>query len=256
MPTEVDLSPERRDPLDVYRIKWVLGTGVEAFITGRDGGLSVGPYESLNLATHVGDDPALVAQNRELVAQAIGVDVASLVTVTQVHAKRVTTAERATNSTRADAILASSPGLAIAVMAADCLAVLVVDEASPQFAVVHAGWRGLVARVLPATVARFADPRTLRVFIGPSISPDAYQVGPDVAHHFTAVPGALRRDHGDRSRLDLRHVALSQLLDAGILDEHIALSRQMTDGGERFFSDRAQRPCGRFVLVAMRGPVA
>jgi copper oxidase (laccase) domain-containing protein len=66
------------------------------------------------------------------------------------------------------------------------------------------------------------------------------------------VPGALVPDGSDRSRLDLRQVAITQLLDHGVTDDHVVVSRQTTDGGETFFSDRAQRPCGRFGLVAKR----
>ena len=73
-----------------------------------------------------------------------------------------------------------------------------------------------------------------------------------MARHFTSVPGALLADQGDRSRLDLRRVAAAQLIELGIADGSIEVSRQATDGGATFFSDRAARPCGRFALVARR----
>ena len=79
---------------------------------------------------------------------------------------------------------------------------------------------------------------------------EAYQVGPEVARHFSDVPDAFWPDGGDRSRLDLRRVATSQLVAAGVPDGTLNASTQVTDGGEVFFSDRAQRPCGRFALVA------
>jgi copper oxidase (laccase) domain-containing protein len=89
-------------------------------------------------------------------------------------------------------------------------------------------------------------------FFGPSISAEGYQVGPEVAIHFAHLPGAVTPDVDDRSRLDLRLVATHQLLDSGVPDTSIVGCRQVTDGGEVFFSDRAQRPCGRFALVARR----
>jgi copper oxidase (laccase) domain-containing protein len=88
--------------------------------------------------------------------------------------------------------------------------------------------------------------------MGPCISPAAYQVGPEVARHFASVPRAILADQGDRSRLDLRAVATAQLSELGIGDERIEFSRQVTDGGAVFYSDRAARPCGRFALVAAR----
>jgi hypothetical protein len=110
--------------------------------------------------------------------------------------------------------------------------------------------------VIARAVEQFADPRHVHAFLGPSISPARYQVGPEVATHFMDVPRALLPDGGDRSRLDLRRVAVSQLGATGVSDEHISFSAQVTDGGGVFFSDRAQRPCGRFGLVAKRVLVA
>jgi copper oxidase (laccase) domain-containing protein len=77
-------------------------------------------------------------------------------------------------------------------------------------------------------------------------------VGPEVAAHFTNVPGALTPDTSDRARLDLRAVAVAQLRALNVTEEHITVASQSTDGGVTFFSDRAARPCGRFALVARR----
>jgi copper oxidase (laccase) domain-containing protein len=118
-------------------------------------------------------------------------------------------------------------------------------------ALVHAGWRGLEAGIIAHTLSAF-DAHATHAFVGPSISKERYQVGPDVAQYFGSVPEALTPDGGDRSRLDLRLVATRQLVDAGVADDHIVRSRDVTDGGEIFFSDRAQRPCGRFAIVAKR----
>jgi YfiH family protein len=248
----VTLRAEARDALSVYPIERARELGVEAFLTDRLGGVSVAPYDSLNLAYHVGDEPSSVDENRRRVASAAGVPVDQLVTVSQVHGVNVLDAGLATRASEADALTYESTDLALAMLVADCVPMLLADATSPRFAVVHAGWRGLRGGVIARAVSAFSHPSTVYAFVGPSISVEAYQVGPDVAQHFEDVPGVLWPDGGDRSRLDLRRVAENQLLAAGVLGRHLEMSTQVTDGGEVFFSDRAQRPCGRFALVAKR----
>lgn len=252
MSNHVTLRAEARDALTVYPIERAGELGVEAFLTDRFGGVSVTPYDSLNLAYHVGDEPSSVDENRRRVASAAGVAADQLVTVSQVHGAKVLDAGLVTATSEADALTFESTDLALAILVADCIPMVLVDASSPRFAVVHAGWRGLQHGVIARAVSAFSDPSSLYAFVGPSISMEAYQVGPDVAQYFEDVPDALSPDGGDRSRLDLRRVAEVQLLEAGVSDLHIETSTQVTDGGEVFFSDRAQRPCGRFALVAKR----
>lgn len=252
MPTELTLIPEVRGPLSVYPIASARDHGIDAFVTDRFGGVSFGSYNSLNLGGHVGDTPDHVIENRRRVADAIGVDIDELVIVRQVHGHDDVSADDARPDTCADAMHTDQSHLALAILVADCLPVLLYDEVSPRLAVVHAGWRGLDARVLAHAIEGFADPARVHAFIGPSISPEAYQVGPEVAERFDTVPGALRPDDDARWRLDLRRVAEHQLLGLGVGEHRITACTQTTDGGETFFSDRAQRPCGRFALVARR----
>ena len=200
----------------------------------------------------MGDVPDDVAENRRRVQRASGAT--HLVTVTQVHGARVLDADDVTDASEADGIVTTAVGLALAILVADCVPVLLVDTTSARFALVHAGWRGLQRGVIGAALSHFARASTVYAFVGPSISRDAYQVGPEVARHFGHVPGALLADAGDRALLDLRLVTVTQLLEHGVRDECVELSRQVTDGGGIFFSDRAQRPCGRFALVATRVP--
>jgi len=154
----------------------------------------------------------------------------------------------------ADGLVTSDSSVALAILVADCVPVLIVDPTTARVAVVHAGWRGLAGSVLSNALDLFARADELHVLLGPAISMASYQVGPEVAGRFTDVPGALAPDAGDRQRLDLRRVAAHQLVAAGVRDEHVYVTREVTDGGERFYSDRAQRPTGRFALVA-RGPI-
>jgi hypothetical protein len=250
VPVELTLKPEQRGPLSVYPIEGARAFNVEAIITDRLGGVSHAPYDSLNLATHVGDQSEDVKENRRRVASAIGVDNTHLITMSQVHGTEVLDVDEIHVDLEGDGLVTSTPGLALAILVADCVPILLTDEASPRFGVVHAGWRGLAAGVVASAIAHFDDPRTIHAFIGPCISMEGYQVGPEVATLFTAYPESVIADVGDRSRLDLRRVTACQLLERGVLDHNIAHSRQSTDGGELFYSDRAQRPCGRFALVA------
>jgi polyphenol oxidase len=238
--------------LDVYPIEFARHFGVRAFVTGRSGGVSHAPYDSLNLGDHVDDEPSHVRENRRRVAEAIGVSAERLVIIDQVHGRDVVNANEATAQSAGDVIVDFGDGFAIAVLVADCLPILLVDEDSPTLAVVHAGWRGLENNVLESALEHFEHHDAVHAFVGPSISAAGYQVGPEVAQHFTDVPGAITPDTGDRSRLDLRAVAVAQLLALDVTDAHISVATQTTDGAATFFSDRAQRPCGRFGLVARR----
>jgi YfiH family protein len=252
VPVELNLTPSRHGVLDVYPIEFARHFGVRAFVTGRNGGVSSAPYDSLNLGDHVSDDPANVIENRRRVAEAIGVSADRLVIVTQVHGRDVVNANEAAADSSGDVIIDYGDEFAVAVLVADCLPILLVDEDSPTLAVVHAGWRGLQNNVLESALEHFEHHDAVHAFVGPSISAATYQVGPEVAQNFTNVPGALTPDAGDRSRLDLRAVAVAQLLALDVSEHHVTVATQSTDGGTTFFSDRAQRPCGRFALVARR----
>lgn len=252
MTVEVTLTTKPLEALNVYPIEFARHFGVEAFVTDRGGGVSPAPYESLNLGDHVDDAPENVLENRRRVAEAIGVDAARLVIVNQVHGRDVVIANQATADSSGDVIVDFGDGFAVAVLVADCLPMLLVDEDSPTLAVVHAGWRGLQTNVLESALENFEHHDAVHVFLGPCISAGAYQVGPEVAAQFANVAGAVTPDTGDRSRLDLRQVAVAQLLALNVHDGHITIASQSTDGGTTFFSDRAQRPCGRFALVARR----
>jgi len=251
VPRELILIAEQRGPLTVYPAQNLAAIGVDAFVTDRFGGVSTGPYDSLNLGEHVGDRPDHVIENRSRVARAAGVELDRFITVRQVHGDRVIDAARALPGAEADALVSEDPTLAVAMFVADCVPLVLADESTGKIAVVHAGWRGLAAGVIARTLDELS-PIDTHAFIGPSISKEAYQVGPEVAGAFAHIDGALFADGGDRSRLDLRHVATQQLIDAGVPEDRIALSREVTDGGAVFFSDRAQRPCGRFSVVARR----
>jgi YfiH family protein len=169
------------------------GHPLDAVITTRAGGESTGPYASLNLGLHVGDDPALVVENRRRAAAAIGLGLEDVVLCRQVHGREVVVvgdADRGRgalgpdDAPAADAVVTATPGLGIGVMVADCVPLVLYDPTAHVLAAVHAGWRGTVARVtdaaLDAMAGLGADPADVLVGIGPAITAARYQVGEDV----------------------------------------------------------------------------
>lgn len=165
---------------------WPAPAQVHACVSTRHGGCSAAPRDSLNLAQHVGDDPAAVARNRRILAGTLGLP-AEPAWLEQVHGCAVVEARCDGIVRTGDAAHTSSPGVVCAVMTADCLPVLLTDRAGTQVAAVHCGWRGLAAGVLAVTVARFACPGTeLIAWLGPAISQRAFEVGPEVRAAFLA----------------------------------------------------------------------
>ena len=181
---------------DVVALRWphLGGHGLDAFVTGRDGGVSEGAYSSLNLSLGVGDDPGRVLENRRRVASAAGVELADMVFAHQVHGRDVavvTDADRGRgtlavdDAPAADALVTATPGLGVAVLDGDCVPIVLYDPAADVVAAVHAGWRGTVARVTDAALAAMAglgaEAARVRAGLGPAITADRYQVGDDVA---------------------------------------------------------------------------
>jgi len=246
---QVTLPIELRGTLPVATLPMFHALGVEAFFTTRDGGVSTGEFASLNLASNGPDDSDHVRENYRRVATAIGSD--SVQRVRQIHSDVVVHIDALDERSEGDAIITNRVGEAVAMMVADCTPLLLVDPTRHQLAVVHAGWRGLAAGVIEAAVSALdTDTSQLHVAIGPAISGNRYQVGPEViAASPYFVPHA-RADVGDRFMLDTRATAHSILEGLGVLRENLSISTQVTDGGAQFFSDRAARPCGRFALVA------
>jgi polyphenol oxidase len=250
-------------------------SGVDAAVTARVGGVSSGPYESLNLSLSVGDDPGRVLENRRRLAAVFGADPGDFVFARQVHGvgvRVVGPADRGSGAFSlddavdgADALVTSSPGVMLAILTADCVPVVLHDAQAGVLACVHAGWRGTAAGVTAAAVAAMADlgarPGGIVAGIGPAVAADRYQVGPDVHQAVTrafgpAAASFIRPDAApDRWLLDLRAANRHALREAGVPDPQIHATDiptgpvHPTDPGH-FFSDRAARPCGRLALIA------
>lgn len=226
---------------------WPAPPKIRALVTTRNGGVSSGPYASLNLATHVGDDPAAVTRNRALLRAHLP---AEPVWLEQVHGTDVQNA--ALGNARADASYARQSEIVCAVMTADCLPVLFCDRHATVVAAAHAGWRGLVAGVLESTIsAMAAHPEDILAWLGPAIGPLSFEVGDEVRAKFvdahSASAAAFMRQ-GDRWLADLYALARLRLHAAGIARIYGGGECTFRDR-ERFFSFRRDGETGRMASL-------
>ncbi|MBE0627405.1 MAG: peptidoglycan editing factor PgeF [Burkholderiales bacterium] len=167
---------------------WPAPPTVRALITTRAGGASRSAYAGLNLGLHCGDDIGAVVRNRASLRQWLP---AEPLWLRQVHGTTVVEADAAEGNPEADAALARRPGRVCAALTADCLPLLLCDEAGTTVAAVHAGWRGLSSGVIEQTLRAMNRPaRALLAYLGPAIGPGAYEVGAEVRAAFIAAdPG-------------------------------------------------------------------
>ena len=199
----------------------------------REGGASQGIYAGLNTGLGSSDDPASVLENRRRVAEHLGAEHASVVTLYQVHgatALTVTTPVDRAQLPKADAVVSRTPGLAIGVLTADCTPVLFADPETKVVAAAHAGWRGAVGGILEAAVAemvrQWASQPSIRAAIGPTISAKIYEVGPEFESELLNLDSASERYFhvpapGARVRFDLAGYVAGRLNRIGIADVEI-----------------------------------
>lgn len=235
--------------------QWPLPAGVRAFCSERAGGVSLAPYDTLNLGDHVGDDPIAVAENRRRLAGGLQ---AKPVFLKQVHGVGVVQlAPDTPDGTEADACWTRERGLVCTMMVADCLPVLLADRAGTVVGAAHCGWRGLAGGVLEALWQGMAPaggaPGNVVAWLGPCIGPEAFEVGPEVRTAFTAddeSASAFFRPHGQGKFLaDLPALARRRLAALGITDLHGNDGSRAwctVSNPSRFFSHRRDRVSGRF----------
>lgn len=246
---------------------WDAPPVVGALCSGRLGGVSDGPWHSLNLGDHVGDDPAAVAENRRRFASALG---ARPVFLQQVHGTEVVQLQAGTADGRqADACITTQRGVACTIMVADCLPVLLCDVRGRAVAAAHAGWRGLAGRsgtgVLetlwqawwPQVAASTEEAaRNTRVWLGPCIGPSAFEVGPEVRAAFQQADAqaAARFVPGIAGKwlADLPGLARDRLAALGLYqvsgNDGTAVWCTVTQAS-RFFSHRRDRVSGRLAAA-------
>jgi hypothetical protein len=246
---------------------------VTAVVTTRHGGVSAGPYGSLNLGGHVGDEPAAVAENRRRLAAALGVD--RLTIADQKHTATVAVADgplagrghdgvadSAAAFPETDAMITNQPGVALTILVADCAPVVLYDPVRRAVGVAHSGRVGTIKGVIPQTIkamtATFGSvPDDLRIGIGPAIGAVSYEIGAAEAAEVTAAFGdagmneLLTPTRPGHANFDLAAAIRRQLHATGVNPANVHdLSIDTRTSTDDFFSDRAARPCGRFAAIA------
>ena len=225
---------------------WPAPKNVRSLQTTRVGGVSVAPYDSLNLSSNVGDLPLSVERNRMLLEPLLP---SEPIWLKQVHGVTVADATDAGCWPEADACVSSHPGAVCVVMTADCLPVLLCDDRGSVVGAVHAGWRGLCDGVIEHAVSAMGvAPDTLMAWLGPAIGVTAFEVGLDVREEFIArdpkstaafvphVPNKWRADIYQLARLRLSGLGVDRVYGGGLCTH--------TDHA-RFFSYRRDNVTGR-----------
>jgi YfiH family protein len=234
---------------------WPAAPRVRAVCTTRQGGVSVGPYCSMNPADHVGDTVEAVLANRSMLQQVLQLP-APPRWLQQVHGTTVIDAADAVavdEAPVADAAFSSQPGVVCVVLTADCLPVLMCDTDGRQVAAVHAGWRGLAAGVIEQTLDAMQQPgESLLAWFGPAIGPGAYQVGEEVRdtfiRHNRLAEAAFRPGPGGGWMADLYLLARQRLAERGVTAVYGGHECSFSDP-ERFFSYRRDGVTGRMATL-------
>ncbi|SMC26163.1 conserved hypothetical protein [Andreprevotia lacus DSM 23236] len=229
---------------------WPAPARVRALATTRSGGISLPPYDSLNLGDHVGDDAAAVAANRAAIAAYIGAQPQWL---NQVHGTVVANAADK-SACNADACVSREAGAACAIMTADCLPVLLCDRAGSVVAAAHAGWRGLHDGVIEAAVAAMqVQHNEVLAWLGPAIGPRAFEVGEEVraafvAHAAEAAQAFAAGAQPGKWLADIYLLARQRLAAIGITAVYGGGFCTVNDA-ERFFSYRRSKITGRMASL-------
>lgn len=240
------LTPEWRAPREV-----------RAAFTLRGGGVSAAPFDALNLGAHVGDSPAAVAENRRRVREGLNLP-SEPVWLEQVHGTRVADLDALEEAgAGADAVITRRAGSVCVVQVADCLPVLFAARDASAVAVAHAGWRGLAAGVLEATVARLdVAAGELIAWLGPAISARHFEVGDEVCTAFLAADrsaaAAFTQNERGRWQCDLAALARRRLAALGVTEVSGGTWCTYADPA-RFFSFRRDGRCGRMAALIWLG---
>jgi YfiH family protein len=227
------------------------------FVTTRFGGVSIAPYNSLNLGLHTADNTAHVLQNRALLANKIGIENDKILYASQVHSGDVKIIDDEAvadgilkTNPETDAMVTHIPGICLMVMVADCVPVLFFDPVKNVIAVIHAGWRGTVQKIVSNTIAAMktnygSNPSNLIAAIGPSIGPCCYEVGEEVkncvADSFGTIQGyMIKQKESEKYNFDLWHSNHKQLIDNGLRTENIETAGICTKcNSDTYYSSRA-----------------
>ncbi|THB74790.1 MAG: peptidoglycan editing factor PgeF [Gammaproteobacteria bacterium] len=235
------------------RIEGVFPDNVVAILTNRRGGFSRSPYDSMNLATHVGDDPHAVAQNRELLIREAKLPSEPL-WLEQIHSDRIVyNYGPAGTPPLADASWTDRSGLVCIVLTADCLPILVANKSGTEVAAIHAGWRGLAHGIIKSSIkAMNCDPGGLIVWLGPNIGRCLFEVGQDVKDEFAVngfeIESNFATAEDGKMFADLVGLASGQLKELGV-SEIVIDGTCCYEDSEHFYSFRRDEDTGRFASL-------
>jgi YfiH family protein len=227
---------------------------IRRVVTTRHGGVSVPPYASFNLGEQVGDRPEAVAANRERLATGVGLLAQQLVWMEQVHGRTVTVVDgpQLQPAPASDAVVTAEPGLAVAVLVADCVPVLLADPVGKIVAAVHAGRVGARAGVLPATLEAMrqlgARVEAVEALLGPAACGQCYEVPEQMQADVEAhLPGSACRTRRGTAGLDLRAGLWRQLAAAGVA--RVGVDPRCTMEDPALYSYRREGVTGRLAAL-------
>ncbi len=222
-------------------------------MTSRIGGVSKAPYDSLNLALHVNDDPLKVLENRVITSKKYGFDIQNLIYMEQTHGDNITIIrDSAINKIEdCDALITNVKNIPLMVMVADCLPILFYDKTQKVIAVAHAGRGGTIKEISKKTVLKMIEEFGSRasdilVYIGASIGKCCYEVGYEIVQNISREY-IEKRD--EKYYLDLQSMNTNQLLSVGIKKKHIEISQVCTCCDKEYFSYRRDGVTGRFAGI-------
>ncbi|MFP4561313.1 MAG: peptidoglycan editing factor PgeF [Thiohalorhabdus sp.] len=232
---------------------WTAPGNVRTFVTTRRGGVSRPPFDTFNLAGHVGDDAKAVAENRRRLRAGLGLPAEPAWTA-QVHGAHCTrVGPEGAEDAEADAGMVAGPGAVAVVLTADCLPVVLARDDGTAAAVAHAGWRGLAGGVVEAAAEALGPATDLHAYLGPAIGPEAFAVGEEVRAAFVDQAEEDQHAfhaHGDRWLANLYILASQRLKRLGVAPHRISGGGFCTfsDAG-RFFSHRRDGQTGRMATL-------
>lgn len=238
--------------LPLIKPNWPAPPQIHAICTTRAGGISRSPYDSLNLGDHVGDDPAAVAQNRLILNNALNLPNEPC-WISQVHGMRAVNTQDWQIGDKADASYTTTPNAICAVMTADCLPILLCNQTGDYVAAIHAGWRGLAAGIIEATIAKApCEPSQIMAWLGPAIGPTAFEAGDDVRNIFLSQAPENKSGFTSITEgkwwVDMYHIARQHLSAVGIYDIYGDVDCTVLNP-DRFFSFRRDHDTGRMASL-------
>lgn len=231
--------------------RWQAPAWARAVTTLRGGGASTGPFASLNLGGRAGDEPARVTENRRAVRRALELP-GEPAWLRQVHGARCVDLASAGADEAADGAYTDLPGRVCAVLTADCLPLFMCDARRRRIGLFHVGWKGLAAGIVEQAMAVCDDPSAVHCWLGPSIGPAAFEVGPEVREALV-LPGNevcfQPSANAGRWMADLYRLTAHRLHRGAVRRVGWDETACTYSDPERFFSHRRANPCGRMASL-------